>query len=86
MKMTNNVTHDAVSYVDMVAECLTRAAQLEVSLTYPFSGLEYSVIILNSDSFRNETGIYSSHSYLENFKLGVDSIHLLHCDSEKAYL
>lgn len=35
--MTNNVTHDAVSYVDMMADCLPTAAQLEVSLTYhPF--------------------------------------------------
>ena len=35
--MTNNVTHDAVSHVDMVADCLPAAAPLEVSLTYhPF--------------------------------------------------
>lgn len=30
--MTNNVTHDAISYVDMVSDCLPTAALLEVLL------------------------------------------------------
>lgn len=32
--MTNNVTHDAVSYVDVVTDCLPTAAQWEVFLIY----------------------------------------------------
>ena len=31
--MTNNVAHEAVSCVEMVADCVPAAAQLKVSLT-----------------------------------------------------
>lgn len=72
--MTNNVTHDAVSYVDMVADCLPTAAQLEVSLTYhPFLSQDLDIHEVSQilGFFRNEREEYPLASQTRNVKLVI---------------
>ena len=69
--MTNNVAHEAVSCVEMVADCVPAAAQLKVSLTsHPFLSQdldihEVPVLVF----FRNKREVYAFASQTENLKL-----------------
>lgn len=69
--MTNNVAHEAVSCVEMVADCVPAAAQLKVSLTsHPFLSQdldihEFPVLVF----FRNKREVYAFASQTENLKL-----------------